>query len=67
MQDKIEDVFNVTKSSPKDGTIKISMNPKEKINVGDAIQMQVTLVNTGGFDFDEIFWVKISVLINFVI
>jgi len=58
--DKIEDVFNVTKSSPKDGTIKISLNPKETVNVGDAIQMKVTLKNPGGFDFDEIFWVKIA-------
>jgi hypothetical protein len=57
---KIEDVLNVNSSSPKDGTIKVSMNPKEKVNVGDAIQMKVTLVNSGGLDFDEIFWVKIS-------
>ena len=58
--DKIEDIFNVTKSSPKDGTIKIGLNPKETVNVGDAIQIKVTLKNPGGFDFDEIFWVKIS-------
>ncbi len=57
---KVEDVFNVNKSSPKDGTIKISMIPKIDANVGDAIKMQVTLINTGGFDFDEIFWVKIG-------
>jgi hypothetical protein len=57
---KIEDIFNVTSTSPKDGTIKIAMNPKEDVKVGDAMQVKVTLVNTGGFDFDEIFWVKIS-------
>lgn len=56
----IEDVFNVTGSSPKDGIIKIALNPKENVDVGDAIQMKVTLGNSGGFDFDEIFWVKIS-------
>ena len=58
--DKIEDVFNVTKSSPKDGTIKISLNPKDEVTVGDALQMKVTLTNPAGFDYDEIFWVKIS-------
>lgn len=57
---KIEEVFNVTENSPKDGTIKISMSPKKEVKVGDAVQMKVTLVNTGGFDFDEIFWVKIG-------
>jgi hypothetical protein len=57
---KIEEVFNVTTSSPKDGSIKIAMSPKNKVNIGDAVQMKVTLTNKGGFDFDEIFWVKIS-------
>jgi hypothetical protein len=58
--DKIEDVFNVTQSSPKDGMIRISMNPKKHVQAGDAVQLMVTLLNSGGEDFDQIFWVKIS-------
>lgn len=58
--DKIEDAFNVTQSSPKDGMIRISMNPKKQVKAGDAVQMKVTLVNSGGQDFDQIFWVKVS-------
>jgi hypothetical protein len=56
---RIEDVLNVNTSSPNKGMIKISMNPKERVSVGDAFQLKVTLTNEGGFDFDEIFWVKI--------
>lgn len=57
--EKIEDVFNVNKSSPKDGTIKISFNPKAEVKVGDAIKLKVTLTSPAQ-DFEEIFWVKIS-------
>ena len=58
--DKIKYVFNVTQSSPKEGMIRISMNPKKEVKAGDAVQMKVTLVNSGGKDFDQIFCVKIS-------
>jgi hypothetical protein len=58
--DKIEDAFNVTQSSPKDGIIRISMNPKKQVQIGDAVQLKVTLINSGGENFDQIFWVKIS-------
>lgn len=57
---RIEDIMNVNSSSPNKGMIKIAMNPKEKVNVGDAFQVKVTLTNDGGADFDEIFWIKIS-------
>ncbi|MDZ7740456.1 MAG: hypothetical protein U5Q03_01520 [Bacteroidota bacterium] len=58
--EQIEDVLNVNTSSPKDGIIKVSFNPKEEVNVGDAIKIKATLKNAGGEDFDEIFWVKIK-------
>ena len=57
--ESIDDVFNVNISSPKDGTIKVSLNPKKEINVGDSVKIKVTLNGTGA-EFDEIFWVKIS-------
>lgn len=56
---EIDEVFNIAKSSPKDGTIKLALNPKENCKVGDAIQIKVTL-NGAGEDFHEIFWVKIA-------
>lgn len=56
---QIEDAFNVAKSSPQNGTIKISLNPKKECNVGDSAQIKVSLTAPGN-DFDEIFWVKIA-------
>lgn len=56
---EIGELFNVNKSSPNKGTIRVNLNPKEELSVGDAIQMKVSLSAPSG-DFDEIFWVKIS-------
>ncbi|MDG1571402.1 hypothetical protein OZ410_03685 [Robiginitalea sp. M366] len=53
------ELFNIVRSSPNRGTIKISLNPKDEVSVGDAVQMKVTLTSPGK-DFDEIFWVKIA-------
>lgn len=55
----VDDVFNIVKSSPAEGTIKLALNPKKTCKVGDAVQMKVTL-NGAGEDFEEIFWVKIT-------
>lgn len=57
--ESIEDVFNVDKSSPQNGTIKINLNPKNDAQVGDAIKIKVTLESPSN-DFDEVFWVKIT-------
>ena len=56
---ELTEVFNVTKSSPNKGTIKIGLNPKESVDIGDTIQMKVTLTAPGE-DFDQIFLVKIA-------
>jgi hypothetical protein len=56
---EISELFNVNKSSPNKGTIRVNLNPKEELSVGDAVQMKVSLTSPNG-DFDEIFWVKIS-------
>lgn len=55
----IDDVFNVVKSSPKEGTIKIALNPKNNCRVGDSAQIKVSL-NGAGENLEEIFWVKIT-------
>lgn len=57
--ERIEHVFNVNKSSPKDGQIRITLNPKRECSVGDMIKIKATL-SAPEQEFDEIFWVKIS-------
>ena len=56
---KVENVFNVIKSSPEEGTIKIVFNPTEEVNIGDAHQLKVSLTKPGE-DFDQVFWIKIT-------
>src|SRR5699024_10823699 len=55
----ISDVFNIAESSPKEGTIRLSLNPKTSVKVGDEIQMKVTLTAPGE-DFEELFWAKVT-------
>ena len=57
--DRVEDVFNARKSSPQDGTIKIHLTPKEELDVGDEIEIKVTLADPVG-EYNELFWVKIN-------
>ena len=58
--DQIENVFNVRKSSPQDGTIKIHLSPKETAQVGDAAEIKASLSYPVGEFESEAFWVKIS-------
>lgn len=58
--DRIEDIFNVGKSSPQDGTIKIHLNPKKEVRIGDEARIKATLSDPSGSFFEEIFWVKVS-------
>ena len=55
----IEEILNVTQSSPDEGTIKVALGPKKDMKVGDMAQVKVTLGGEGG-EFDELFWVKVS-------
>ena len=57
--DRIEDVFNARKSSPQNGTIKIHLNPKKEVSVGDEVKIKVSLEDPTG-EFEEMFWVKVS-------
>ena len=58
--DRIENVFNARKSSPQNGTIKIHLNPKKEVSVGDEARIKVSLSDPSGSFFEETFWVKIS-------
>lgn len=56
----ITEVFNVVRSSPSDGTIRITLSPKEGVvKVGDSVQIKATLTAPGG-DKEDIFWVKVA-------
>jgi len=56
---KIEEVFNVHKSSPKEGKIRVSLIPKQEVRVGEDFEVEVTL-SAPGEDFKELFWAKIT-------
>lgn len=56
--DQIDDAFDVVKSSPNEGTIRVRLRAKDEVNVGDSIQTKASLTAPGE-DFEEIFWVKI--------
>lgn len=56
--EKIEDVFNITTSSPHEGTVRLNLTTKNEVKVGDEIEMKVTMTGAGE-DFEELFWVKI--------
>ncbi|QXD13939.1 hypothetical protein GQ464_010765 [Rhodocaloribacter litoris] len=57
--DKVEYFFNVARSSPNQGIIRIAFNPTDKVQVGDAVKIKATLMGAGQ-KFEEIFWIKIS-------
>ncbi|GLU45410.1 hypothetical protein [Allomuricauda sp. NBRC 101325] len=55
----ITEIFNVVKSSPNKGTIRISLNPKDDLKVGDSVQIKADLTSPNG-NLSELFWVKIA-------
>lgn len=58
---EISDVFNVHKSSPHNGTIRIDLNTegREELSVGDEVEIKVSLNGTGP-SFDEIILIRIA-------
>lgn len=57
--DCIDKIFDVAKSSPDKGTIRVRMKPKKPANVGDSIQTQASL-SAPGEDLEQVFWIKIA-------
>lgn len=55
---QLSSVINITKASPNEGKIKISMTPSQQVDVGDLVQIQASLSSPGD-DFVQHFWVKI--------
>ncbi|MGN6491646.1 MAG: hypothetical protein ACTHLE_06575 [Agriterribacter sp.] len=58
-QTGISSLLNISKSSPKDGTIKLSFTPTESMNVGDEVPVKISL-NGAGEIFEELLWIKIK-------
>ena len=58
--DQIEDFFDIQKSSPQEGTIKIHLTPQKETYVGDAVRIKANLSDPSGEFEPEIFWIKIS-------
>jgi hypothetical protein len=55
--DAPEELLDIRKTSPKDGTIRIGLGATSELKVGDELQIQATL--GGPEDFECRFWVKI--------
>lgn len=55
---QLSDIFNIRKSSPDDGMIKVSFSPNKKLNIGDLIQIKAVLSGPGN-EFEERFWIQI--------
>lgn len=56
---EISTLLNITKSSPNQGTIKVALNPTKELQVGDEVQLKITLTGAGE-NFDQLLWVKIK-------
>lgn len=56
---EISKLLNVEKSSPQNGLIKVAINPTKEVQVGDDLEVKISLDGRGEI-FEEIVWVKIT-------
>ena len=58
----VADAFSVTKSSPQDGKIRVGFEPAGELQVGDALEMCVSLSSPEAADghFAQVFLIKIA-------
>lgn len=59
---EIEDFFQVVRSNPHDGTIRVNLQPKDNLKVGDEIEIQANLSSVNSLEgaITSIFYVKIE-------
>ncbi len=55
---KLSERLNIIKSSPSEGTIKLTLNPSKESKVGDEIETRITLTSPGE-NFDDILLVRV--------
>ena len=58
-ENDISELLNITKSSPNQGSIKLSLEPRSELSVGDELEIKVSL-SAPGEPFEEILLVKIA-------
>ena len=56
---KLKMYLTLEKAALKTEQIKIHLNPKKEVSVGDEVKIKVSLKDLTG-EFEEIFWVKVS-------
>jgi hypothetical protein len=58
----IEEFFQVVKSNPHDGTIRVNLQPKDNLPVGEELEIQANLSSVNSLDgaIKSIFYVKIE-------
>ena len=56
---KVEDFFNTTISGPDDHSIKVTLEPTQKLNISDKIKLNARLSSPDG-DIEAVFYVKIT-------
>lgn len=55
---EISDNFNISKSSPNDGKIKISLEPSKNLDIGDSLEIKAELTSPEG-NMEEIIMIEI--------
>lgn len=55
----LDTILEVVKSSPRDGTIRVSVKPNKNVKVGDAVKMKASL-SSPDKQLEQVFMVKIS-------
>lgn len=56
---RVVDFFDVNRSGPNDGSIRLTLKPKSNLSVGDEIKLNAKLTSPDG-DMESIFYVKIA-------
>ena len=55
----ISEVFDVSRTSPEDGTIKVTLQPTDKLDIGDEAHIKIDLTSPSG-DFEEVILIEID-------
>ena len=55
----ISEIFDVSKTSPEDGKIKITLKPTDMLDIGDEVQIKIDLTSPSG-NFEEVILIEIE-------
>ena len=55
----ISEVFDVSKTDPEDGKIKVTLQPTDQLDIGDEVQLKIDLTSPSG-DFEETILIEID-------